>query len=468
MKHKGFVFCIAASLFIMVSSSIWEGAAGVASGGGLPGTGLYIATNSFPLNTVVDVINLENGRTTRVVTSSALEAAPGLLALLSYEAAQAIGLSSGALGRIRMTQAPGVATAGRFGPRPPAPGYAAPPAFAAPAPVVPAPAVPADPANAYNRAAQPVIPAPPAGNNAGAPWQAAGVPVPPAPPGVAAVPVPVPAAPAPPQPVAPGDPGLWPGYALTLVPAEPRPPAEEAVIAPDPAFVIPGIGPAPVIAIPPREYYVDPAFVIPGIGPAPVSAIPPREYYVDPALVIPGIGPAPVSAIPPREYYVDPALVIPGIGPAPAGAIPPQEYHVDPALVIPGIGPAPVGAIPPHERHVDPSFVIDPIREAPLAPAPAFASPQGFSAPVIDRLQAGMYYLQIAAYSSREAVQYELARIDRIDASLSREVVIMRGENPAHGTVYQVLIGPLNLGESGALLHRFRSTHSGAFIRSGG
>jgi hypothetical protein len=81
---------------------------------------------------------------------------------------------------------------------------------------------------------------------------------------------------------------------------------------------------------------------------------------------------------------------------------------------------------------------------------------------MISSLEAGKYYVQISALSAQFADEVHL-ELSRIDPSLPR--AIMRAESPVHGEVYQILIGPLNLGESGAILNLFRSTHSGAFIR---
>jgi len=93
--------------FVMVScigltgASIWEGAAAMAAGGELPETGYYIATNSFPRNTMVDVVNLENGKTLRAIVVGGVDT-PGLLGILSKEAASALGLEKGMVGRIRV------------------------------------------------------------------------------------------------------------------------------------------------------------------------------------------------------------------------------------------------------------------------------------------------------------------------------------------------------------------------------
>lgn len=85
----------------LMAASIWEGAAAMASGGELPEKGYYIATNSFPRNTMVDVMNLENGKTLRAVVVSGIDT-PGLLGILSREAATVLGIDKGIVGRIRV------------------------------------------------------------------------------------------------------------------------------------------------------------------------------------------------------------------------------------------------------------------------------------------------------------------------------------------------------------------------------
>lgn len=99
--------CLYASVLLSImmvfgAASVWEGAAAAAGSGSLPDSGYYAATNSFPKNTIVDVENLETGKTVRVIVVDALDS-PGLLAVLSREAAEAIGLRNRTMGRIRMT-----------------------------------------------------------------------------------------------------------------------------------------------------------------------------------------------------------------------------------------------------------------------------------------------------------------------------------------------------------------------------
>jgi hypothetical protein len=61
---------IAASVFLLVSASVWEGTAVV--GESLPDNGFYLATNSFPVNTIVEVVNLENNKSAILIVSSSL------------------------------------------------------------------------------------------------------------------------------------------------------------------------------------------------------------------------------------------------------------------------------------------------------------------------------------------------------------------------------------------------------------
>jgi hypothetical protein len=103
MKKTGVILCVLVS-WLAIGASVWEGTAAIAPTGTLPEGGYFAATNSFPKNTVVDITNIENNLTIRVVVASGLDS-PGLLAVLSRNAAKAIGLADRGVGRIRMVQA---------------------------------------------------------------------------------------------------------------------------------------------------------------------------------------------------------------------------------------------------------------------------------------------------------------------------------------------------------------------------
>jgi hypothetical protein len=103
VKSAGALILGVLVLFTLSGASVWEGAAALAPRGELPEDGYYAATNSFPQNTVVDITNLETGKSVRAIVSSGLNT-PGLLAILSPDTASRIGLSARTIGRIRMTQ----------------------------------------------------------------------------------------------------------------------------------------------------------------------------------------------------------------------------------------------------------------------------------------------------------------------------------------------------------------------------
>jgi hypothetical protein len=108
MKKKRLVGSIVTACILLVNASewegsIWEGNAVVAAPGDLPAEGHYVATNVFPRNTVVYITNLETEKTIPVIVAASLDN-PGLLITLTREAAEAIGMPIGALGRIKMIQ----------------------------------------------------------------------------------------------------------------------------------------------------------------------------------------------------------------------------------------------------------------------------------------------------------------------------------------------------------------------------
>ena len=101
MKAK--LTMLIAIIVLCTGSTVWEGSAAVIQYGDLPGGGYCVATNSFPPNTIVDITNLENNKTVRVVVISGQNLS-SLLATLSRNAADSIGINSNFTYRIRMTQ----------------------------------------------------------------------------------------------------------------------------------------------------------------------------------------------------------------------------------------------------------------------------------------------------------------------------------------------------------------------------
>ena len=101
-----------ASLLLLASATVWEGVSAAVPSGDLPEV-YSVATNSYPKNSVVDITNLENGKTVRVIVVSGLETS-GLLAMLSKNAAESIDLHKNSTCRIRMTQPPDEIAFSRF------------------------------------------------------------------------------------------------------------------------------------------------------------------------------------------------------------------------------------------------------------------------------------------------------------------------------------------------------------------
>lgn len=332
---KIFIFaCITAALTVFVSASVWEGTAAMDEG--LPETGNILRTNSFPKNTAVDVINLENGTIVRLVVSGGLET-PGFLALLSRDAAEALGIQGRSPGRIRMAKADDPAAASRLTGGSLVDGET----------IVDLPdELPAEEISLDNVT----------------------------------------------------------DVELSMAPAETRPPENTA--APDAAAFVPPI-PQASAEISQAPETPDPASIVAPINPPQADA-----PVTEPA---PDTSPA-VAAAP------DPV--------PPASVAAPPETQTPPAAVA-----AP--PMPPRSR-------------------------AAFSAPLIYGFEKGRYYLQLAAYSvdNPESVEYALSRIDRGLPS-----AVMEYQNSTLKTpVYRVLIGPLNLGESGALLQRYKSMYHDAFV----
>jgi hypothetical protein len=482
MKKNAFFCLVIFTALLCISASVWEGAASVSLNGELPEEGYYVATRSFPRNTIVDVTNLETSQTIRVIVASGLDS-PGLLAILSKDAAGAIGLHARFVGRIRMTMpsepvgfsrftdeldssgdpdfdpaaaiaaakdsgfdvkqaadaiekdpvkagnaGPSVDNAASSGPKPAiAPNPAAsdivdlPESYTPPQAKTkdgsvknePVPVRPADTATAagvYGYTPEPVIP--PDTSNVAQAYPPEYVPEGPEPKAAATTAQAVPPEPAPKAPAsAPA--------AITLIPAEQRPPES-----------------SPYQGLPP-EAEITP-LKEPGAGSTAQSDVIPDMY------IIPPIGGRPSAAAVQTEPVMEP--VIPSIErdtPSPPKVI--TEVTVVEAHPLSADAPA------PEEKGLEISIPVETERGT------------GFSVPVISRLEKGKYYLQLAAYTIPELVETELLKISTVYPLAVQE------DGNAEKPMYRILIGPVNLGESGALLQRFKvSGYRDAFIRREG
>jgi cell division septation protein DedD len=114
----------------------------------------------------------------------------------------------------------------------------------------------------------------------------------------------------------------------------------------------------------------------------------------------------------------------------------------------------PIAAAPPRTTAPPPRTVVP--------PATAPVSSESFSIPSLARLEQGKYYVQLSAYNIKEQVEAAVAKIGKAYPLAVQNVGTQ--DNP----MFRLLVGPVNLGESGALLQRFKgSGYKDAFIRQG-
>jgi cell division protein FtsN len=410
---KHVVFLAVLSVMAMATAgSVWEGAAALSSNGELPDSGYYAASSSFPRNTVVDVTNLETRKTVRVIIAGPLES-PGLLALLSRDAASSIGLSSRSVGRIRITQPADPVAFSRF-----TEGSAS----SGDTDFDPRAAVAAN----YPYLLGPVNTAPLKGQ-------------------------------------AETHPGNPPYTGMTIVDIPSGGFAPTTAKDPDG-----GISAEPV----PESAWVYPEEIIDGAESVPLplaEPLPPENGYDLPDYTEPpgepGLAGETYQDIPEYtqpEIYETPPEATPEI--APPYMVLPEETPEEPGGEDEASDiTSEITLIPAEERPPEaPGIMIPPVEAPPMAASPVFTpSGQGiFPVPVISRLESGKYYLQLGAYSYTDSVEAELSRLGR---TYPLSVQVAGGpERP----LYRILVGPVNMGECGALLQRFKTIgYTDAFIR---
>jgi hypothetical protein len=424
-----------------IGATVWEGAATVALSGQLPDTGYYAATNSFPRNTVVDVTNLENGKSVRVIVVAGIET-PGLLAILSRNAANTIGLSGRSIGRIRIAQLSDPIAFSRFtdglsaggdpdyNPR----GQSIDESVYAP------------------ETAQTASRVPSSGFFPESEWADDGyrdiVDLP--------------------DSYSPNSYAPPPALAEERTALQDTPFFEHKEIAPlsdaKPQAIVEIVEQYPVQAsiqaqeIAPIEYPAEPDY--PALLAESTEAPALLECPVEPDYPALLAESTEVPALTNKNENYDYSLV-------PAEERPPEAvYNIDEKYVLPNIADA-------KEILPDESLFIDPLEMAKEEPqrvidetlviAPIDTQPQidsTFSVPVIGRLEQGKYYVQLGAFNKEEQVEDEISRIGKL-----YPLAVQNGgsdEKP----MYRILLGPLNLGESGAVLQRFKTIgYPGAFVR---
>lgn len=456
-----------ASLLAFTGASVWEGAASIAPARELPDEGFYAATNSFPRNTVVDITNLETGQSIRVIVAAGLET-PGLLAVLSRDAAEMIGIRSRSIGRIRMTQPSDPVAFSRFTE---GLGSSGDPDYD------PRALVSADPLawTAIQSAADSGSPEVPADNSGGDFSRPSETPA-----------------------AGPGEGETGPWYEeIVDLPDLPDSGALSAASEPDEGI---GREPSPEMVysgeeepVPPENVPAAPADEFmeladlwdpPAGGPVPeapegdspesgspeISQPPGQEAEPDLPIAgepqTPPVEPVPVA---PEEYEL--SLI-------PAEEQPPGEtprYEILPELVI---EPIPEGGVPAQAAEpapvMDESTFVEPLGTLPAvstappeapAPAPAPVAPPPrslFSVPLIGSLEQGKYYVQLGAFSRTERVEAFISKVGN-----GYPLAVQNGGSEEQ-PVYRLLVGPVNLGESGALVQRFKSIgYRDVFVRKG-
>ena len=468
--------CAVAALaaVLVVSATVWEGVTDVAVAKDLP-RAYSIATNSFPRNTVVDVTNLENGKVVRVIVIAGLDTT-GLLATLSRAAADAIDLRHDSTCRIRMTQ-PADSASHHTPTGGPSPFYQLGPLDAS-ASVTPAPATESAPAvasrtlatesatAAANRrpateSATPAASRAPATESAtaaanrpaateSAPAVASRTPATESAPAAASAP---PAANR--RPARESAPAASRTPATESAPAatESAPPAVSIIAADEPAVTekddaIAAGAPMTDNAIAAHE---------PAVTDNAIAADAPSVTDNAIATDAPAVTDNAIAAG--AENPPEPTIVSGTLTLVPAEEripVPPEQ---------PVIASSDVASSDAAPRNVAPSVAAaskaPPVQstETPAAYSPpAEFSP--FQAPLISSLAPGKWYVQIGVYARPDNVEDEISRIG------TAYPVAIQNIGTDTNPMFRVLLGPLNQGESGAMLQRFKSIgYADAFVR---
>jgi hypothetical protein len=479
MKKKQVVGCIIAGCILFMNAAPWEGSIWEGNGvvaapqGDLPSAGLYVATNAFPRNTVVYITNLETEKTVRVTVVAGLDN-PGLLITLTQEAAEAIGMAVTSMARIKMIQPADPEAFSRYL-----------------AQIAQNEGIDDGEADTSESTLSQAAETPGTGGSTGLDPVLSNPASPTEVPGEPEVPV---------FPETAEEPMLVFQETPEEQQEQPETFGSTGVIAKDtepPADTVeaPGIDTGNERETPD----VNPPEVLPFTKSGPESLTIREQPVLEDAfataethlpLDTPFIAQDDVST-PIQEKSDDNRGTVPevplynaeaySLRMTPAQERPPAERGITglpPEAEIAPISDTPVTAPTQGSQSIDPNFVIDAI-QVPLANSPAereltpFIPPipdssistgfsPKFSVPVIRSLEKGKYYLQLRAYRRVEMVELELSKIDS-----SYPLTIQYSGTPEQ-PLYRILLGPVNLGEGGNLLQRFKNIgYSDAFLRQG-
>ena len=149
----------------------------------------------------------------------------------------------------------------------------------------------------------------------------------------------------------------------------------------------------------------------------------------------------------------------------PAEERPPEisgKYSIDSEHLISGIPETPAEPVEPAAAAEDYVYVSPiPDTEPAVSKSRSYAADASpFSVPLISSLERGGCYVQLAAHSRPELIESEIGKINT-----SYPLRVQNAGNEDR-PLYRILLGPLNLGESGAVLQRFKSIgYKDAFVR---
>jgi cell division septation protein DedD len=443
MKRRNLLLCaIAALMFIPLSATwaVWEGNAGIAAASEFPGSGMYAKSDMFPKNTIVEIQNLETGSVVRAVITGS-SGVPGLVAVLSPDAAAALNIASGSVSRVRISTpspvaekpaAGTVAAANGNENRDPDVNPAVAAETAAPVNLETVTTAPADPLVPLAAVAPVAV--------AGTPAAASETPV--SAPEITAKDEssdtessPAEAAPevAATEPAAP--------VAAVVTATEVAPEASES------AAVVPADSAEPEVPTAPATVSVSDE--VPPVTESTSSSV----VYDEPAIA--AVEPAPASADESEVTLVTASENPPVAVPAAETAEMPEAVPVaEPVAPAPVAVETPVPTVPVAE--------VEPVPAAPVAPVVETKKPETVMAkpavktvpaasdvPIAATLAKGIY-VQIASYS-------EAANVRKLIDAYGKKypLSIERGSGKS-GEVMKVLIGPVKKDEYGAVLERFK------------
>lgn len=437
------------------AAGFWDGNAALQRGDASFESGLYATSNSFPAGTQITIQNQDSGKTVTATITGRIEGQSDILVLLSPKTAEALGLTQGTLGRVRVT----------------VPNRAASASSAQPGDQTVSSDPDVNPAAAYGRTGTTAVAATPSEET-----------LPAAPPATTApadtTPTASPEAPAQEQPAAPRQ--------MTTT-ASATPESSSASDADNAAIISAAESRVPQKQVfqPPRE---DQKFVYqkPATAPAQNAAQPetPTITGVDgEPSVSPAAPPASDLALAdvtaPEESRPEEIVGSGSAAPPPAAAVP-QVALASPDLVPeeqPGPSQEPVqtevtgpAALPPAGQQQPKLALLPP--EAPAPPSQAAAqqttavaaatTPNNPATPTTKPPSAGQaasslksgtpgtFFLQLAAYGTEKNARDLAAKL-----TPTYPAIVLTTSNPK-SSVFKVVIGPLNRAESGTLLTWFR------------